>query len=267
MIRAIMLLLAFAPAVLAFGKSAGSVTGSGHSGDMARVLGVDLGDRDAKSRMAKMAAGFAKYIDCDADQLYGRIREVEPTFSWGREGHRIFFHWGLHGNPRNADALAEKVRAATGGDLTRSERIWSIIIAEQATRNKGMFAQVTAAYDNVKGDGRPAPFRHSDVDGIAALVYDTHIIGDYICGTERTQTALIDLPSLKADVINAVRFITSGDDDFNDNSSVNRFTESVRQACIGTKSEQAQQLLDVMVEQVPRILKACPRVANTIKVR
>ena len=268
MIRLAISLLAIVSAFLpSYGKSAGSVTGDGHSGDMARVLGVDLDDKDAKSRMAKMASGFAKYIDCNADELYRRIRAIEPTFSWGVEGHRIFFHWGLHGNPRNSDALAEKVRNATGGDLNRSENIWKIIIAEQAVRNKGMFAQVSAAYDNIKGDGRPAPFRHDDISGIAALVYDTHILGDYTCGTEKTQRTLIDLSSVKRDVINAVRSITSGDVDFKDNAMLNRFTRSIRDVCMGTKGEQAQRVLDIMTEQIPPILKSCPRVGKTLKVK
>ena len=267
MIRFAIVLLMAVISIFAFGKSAGTVTGKGHSGDMARVLGVDLNDSDAKARMAKMANGFAKYIDCDADELYSRIRAIEPTFSWGVEGHRIFFHWGLHGNPRNSDALAEKVRNATGGDLSRSEKIWEIIVAEQSVRNKGMFAQVSTAYDNIKGDGRPAPFRHDDISGIAALVYDTHILGDYICGTEKTQRTLIDISSVKRDVINAIRSITSGDDDFKDNALVNRFVRSIKDICVGTKSEQAQKVLDIMKKQVPPILKACPRVGKTLKVK
>jgi len=268
MMRFAIALLAIASAFISsYGKSAGGITGNGHSGDMARVLGVDLSDSDAKARMAKMATGFAKYIDCNADELYRRIREVEPAFSWGIEGHRIFFHWGLHGNPRNSDALAEKVRNATGDDLSRSENIWKIIVAEQSVRNKGMFAQVAAAYDNVKGDGRPAPFRHDDISSIAALVYDTHILGDYICGTEKTQRTLIDLASVKLDLLNAVRSITSGDVDFKDNAMVNRFTRSIKDVCVGTKCEQAQKVLDIMTEQIPPILKACPRVGKTLKVK
>ena len=250
-----------------FGKSAGSLVGEGHSGDMARVLGVDLSNRDAKSRLKKITDAYAKYIDSNADELYRRIKEVEPTFSWGQEGHRIFFHWGLNGNPRNSACLAEKVAKATGGDSSRSEKIWQLVLNEQAKRNREMFAIVTSAYDNIKGDGRPAPFRHSDVNAIASLVYDTHIIGDHIVGTDKTRPTLVDLPSLRIDVVNAVRGITSGDKDFNRNDLVNTFRSSILNTTHGSPSEQAEKMLGIMVEQIPPILKKCPRVGGVLCVK
>ena len=37
--------------------------------------------------------------------------------------------------------------------------------------------------------------------------------------------------------------------------------------CVGTKSEKAQKVLDIMTEQMPPILKACPRVGKTLKIK
>ena len=130
-----------------------------------------------------------------------------------------------------------------------------------------MFKAVSSAYHGVKGDGRPAPFTHEDIRGIASIVYDTHIIGDYIVGTDTTKRALISLATIKGDVIKAVHGIAAKDKDFNENKLLNRFRKDMSGVCAGSDAEQAKRVLQIMTEQIPVILKKCPRVAKALGVK
>ena len=262
----VILALAWIP-FLGFCKSAGSVSGDGHSGDMVKVLGIDLSDHDAKDRAIKLTSGFAKFIDDDYEILLHKIREIAPTFSSRGYRHRLFFHWGLSGNPRDISVLSDCVKEAALGNTDLEDKIWGLILDEQARRNREMFSVVSDAYFNVKGDGRPAPFRHDDIRGIASIVYDTHIIGDYIVGTEKTQMALISLDSVKNDVIRSVRGIAIRDTDFRENKLLNKFRKDIQGVIAGSREEQAIKILQIMKDQIPVILEKCPRVGKTLKVK
>lgn len=83
---------------------------------------------------------------------------------------------------------------------------------------------------------------------------------------EREHNALT-VNALKLDSVKYEQTITSGDADFKDNAMVNRLTKSVRSVFFGTKREHAQKVLDIMTNQMPPILKACPRVGKILKVK
>lgn len=259
--------LAAAFSFQAAAKSAGSIDGDGHSGDMARVLGIDLGNQGAKQRIERLTDVFAKSIDGGADNLYAKIREIAPDFSWHQAGHRIFFHWGMNVDPKRSEVLAASVKEAAKGNKNLEDMIWLLIIDEQRARNTAMFEAVSSVYFNIKGDGRPAPFTHEDIRGIASLLYDTHIIGDHITGKAATQRSIANLSLVKGDVIKAVEGIAARDKDFNENKLRNRLRKDLSAVSSGNDAEQAKRVLEIMTEQIPVILQKCPRVGRALGVK
>ena len=89
---------------IAFAKS-----GSEHIADMCSVFGVCRDHprlssvfRTITSEMDDGRTGRQKYT------LNQKMKDVEPSFKWGLYTHRLFFHWGFNGNPKDSAALTEK---------------------------------------------------------------------------------------------------------------------------------------------------------------
>ena len=128
---------------LCFGKPAGSITGSGHNGDITRILGLDTTNEKQRVLAQEICDAFAQFIDSqdDANRLNTRIKTIAPSFSWGLYTHRIFFHWGFNGDPHRSSALTYRIQTS-GASAKDVSKIWEIILKEQSKRNKAMMKAV-----------------------------------------------------------------------------------------------------------------------------
>lgn len=240
-------------------KPAGELSGDGHNGDIAKVLGVGLGDTQVRAKIEAITSGFAQKIDGkeDASELLRRIREIAPSFTWSKYTHRLFFHWGFNRNPRNSSALRNQIELATE-DVGVREKIWTLIENEQGKRNREMFNIIR---NNLKASGGVTELTRSEVNAIASIVYDTHIIGDYIEGKEIPSQALFRLPDLLADIIHATRNLGC-----TDVKLLNNFKKNINdaQAKGADDKARARLILDIMIAEIPLMIKKTDRVQKAL---
>lgn len=184
------------------GEYAAAKSGAAHKADMLRVIGIPSdAPQKVKGKWNRIADEFAKEIDSDYNPLLRSVQSIAPAFTWGRYSHRLFFHWGFNDLPgsyteyadaASRSALVERIEIALAEmpeqmRTTCSGMIWSVIKAEQARRNRRMMACIPA-HDRMTRNA------------IASILYDTHLLGDYIEGDYTTKRALYPLNSVIKDI-------------------------------------------------------------------
>ena len=249
-LTALIFLVSISVANIAFAKS-----GTEHIADMCSVFGVCRDHprlssvfRTITSEMDDGRTGRQKYT------LNQKMKDVEPSFKWGLYTHRLFFHWGFNGNPKDSMALTEKINESTQ-DAGRRERLWKVVLTEQSRRNKRMMNVTETATSYIGADGKRKGFAKRDViNGIAALAYDTHIIGDYVEGKDVPMKALVPLQKTQEDIVKAVCRITDNDPDFTGRDELKFFELQMRNAQGGIEKIRAEKVLLIMKEHIPGIL-------------
>lgn len=184
------------------GEYAAAKSGADHKADMLRVIGISSDEpQEVRGKWNRIADEFAREIDSDYSPLLRSVQSIAPAFTWGRYSHRIFFHWGFNDLPGSYEeyadassrsALVERIEIALEElpeqkRTTCSSRIWSVIKTEQARRNRRMM------------DCIPSPDRLTR-NAIASILYDTHLLGDYVEGDYTTKRALYPLNSVIKDI-------------------------------------------------------------------
>jgi hypothetical protein len=176
------------------------------------------------------------------------------AFKWGLYTHRIFFHWGFNGDPRKSPALKECIDNCVQEERIR-EQMWKIVLDEQGRRNKRMMSEVDRSTTYIGADGRQKGFAKREVhNGIAALAYDVHIIGDYIEGKDVPMKALVSLQGTQNDIIKAMQNITENDPNFTGQVELKSFILKMRNAQIGIAKIRAEKIMLIMKECIPGIL-------------
>ena len=249
-LTALIFLVSISVANIAFAKS-----GTEHIADMCSVFGVCRDHprlssvfRTITSEMDDGRTGRQQYT------LNQKMKDVEPSFKWGLYTHRLFFHWGFNGNPKDSMALTEKINESTQ-DAGRRERLWKVVLTEQSRRNKRMMNVTETATSYIGADGKRKGFAKRDViNGIAALAYDTHIIGDYVEGKDVPMKALVPLQKTQEDIVKAVCRITDNDPDFTGRDELKFFELQMRNAQGGIEKIRAEKVLLIMKEHIPGIL-------------
>lgn len=230
-------------------KTAGDLFGNGHSGDIAKVLGINLEDRENNRKIEKLVKVFADSIDGigDANELNRKIKDITPNFNWGGYGHRLFFHWGFNKNPQDSIPLSEKVNEATE-DPYKRKMIWELIIKYQSERNRKMKSVVYQLGAMTKDEN----------DGISTLIYDIHLLGDYIEGTETTSKALLNINSIIGDLNNA--FVKLNCSNYNYLREIKKEMNST----IGSDKMRAEKILQILKNRVPNIIQHTNRVKKAL---
>ena len=252
----------------AWPKVAGSVEKwqPGHSLDMAMAIGLTNDSAPIlKQQWEEITKKFARAIDDkqEAAACERMIQEILPAFSWHGYGHRIFFHWGFNTFPRTFDDYKKEVSdknalvaclveaLETEPEEKRDElkrQVWDRLRNIQSARNRSMMRAI------------PAPDRDTR-NGIATILYDVHLLGDYIDGTEETCKALYPLGKIQGDIINAVNRIRVNDDtvkkklikDLKRLSSSNTMYMSK-----DAVAKRAEQLLNILIEHFPEVVRQSP---------
>ncbi len=172
--------------------------GGEHRNTTSRVMGFDgTGDWGKQEHFWQLVDEFGKVIDGQEAylKLNASVKRLLPRFSWGAYGHRVFFHWGFETDLRRG-ILGSLIPAAVRDDpyqsdvLDRERQVWRMLNVERAKRNGDLKAAVMRAF---MSDGKMAALRPEEVDSIAILIYDTHLVGDIIEGTFDPRQAVLPL--------------------------------------------------------------------------
>lgn len=272
--------------------TANAMSGHLHGVDMKEVLGANPVNTEVQDRLNNLTAGFASLIDKGAsrgglivdisdvrsfkakDGLLKIIEDIAPDFSWGRFTHRMFFHWGFQTDPRRVEVLAEAVFEATKSyedGSERRERIWNAILGEQSRRNRAMEALVRVASRRTGGQ---TILRDREINAIAAILYDTHILGDYIeakSDVQREPLVAIDL--IVSDINHAVRIVEKQSrGDLQDRSKLRslcrEFRHRIRRESrrSSNDADRAEKVLSYMKRALPAILYESPRIRKSFDI-
>ena len=233
-------------------KPAGRIDTHGHSSDMVQVLGVPLEIAENRDRMQVLTKVFAECIDgrADASALNRKLKDLVPAFTQSRYSHRLFFHWGFNRDPEQVEALKCCIEASTQ-DVGIRNRMWELIRHSQSERNRRMTDAVQAL----------GSLTRQEVNALSALLYDTHLLGDYIQGSEKTIQVLVDLKSLKIDIAQSAWRLGHGHQHLQ-----NRFERELEVICedIQPYNEKAEGMLACMKHYIPRIIASYPRLTKII---
>jgi len=114
-----------------------------------------------------------KTIDVPYNSYFKGLRDApHQKFSWGKYGHRIFFHWGFNGKPWSPQ-IEEKVLECHW-DAPTIDSFKKKLVEEQARRNRLVMERTSETLQL----GMSGVLREY-TNGFASLVYDTHLLGDY----------------------------------------------------------------------------------------
>ncbi len=249
-------------------------TGEVHEIEMLSVWGISPEDQALAERLHPVIEVFRKNIDVDYKDFYKGLKAImlPYKFSWGTYTHRIFFHWAFNGDPRNNSAAlkncfiesrADPATIETGykyilyvgsdspegeeisrlltnanNQLPEEERIHSIPKG-QKVRNRALINAVAALEHAPKDEN----------NAVATILYDTHIIGDFIEGELDPRAAMTPLKDIVDDIVkHGVRKI---DCDIN---LQNECEDAMRQAMRSAATEpmKAQAVLDAMRVCIPK---------------
>ena len=199
--------------------------GKAHETDMLAVFGISAQDKALAKRLHPTLEVFCKHIDHDLYDFYRGLRLImlPHDFSWGDYGHRIFFHWGFNTDPRKSESLQRQFDLTTS-DPKVKERGFQYIIYVGSRTNSSWNSQLKKNNDSapehlelkfpasVKGQaarnrdmiqavGRLSPAQRKHHNAVATVIYNTHILGDYIEGKVHTQAAMQPLKAVISDTI------------------------------------------------------------------
>lgn len=162
------------------GKSFNRGKSGGHEADMYSVLPF--------KRCAKISNWLEfihKTIDFPYNKYFDGLRDApHQNFSWGKYGHRIFFHWGFNSRPWSPQIQEQVDKCGWSPQVTASFK--AKLVTEQAKRNKAIMEK-TAGVFNLSLSGQERAYANA----LASIVSDVHLLGDY------TTENIAPLPNLQ----------------------------------------------------------------------
>jgi hypothetical protein len=140
----------------------------GHEADMYSVLPFKQNEI-----LSNWLETIQETIDYPHNRYFDGLRKPpHQKFSWGRYGHRLFFHWGFNGKPWSPQI--EEMVLACHWDVPTVDLFRKKLIDEQARRNR-LVMESTSETLHLGMSGVLREY----TNGFASLVYDTHLLGDY----------------------------------------------------------------------------------------
>ena len=225
-----------------------------HNKDISAVLGVKIKNNSAlNSVLTEFAIAIDNVPKGFSKQITETIKKVDQEaidFNTGKYSHRLFFHWGFNVDPRKSSALAERINLASKSYAGR-EAAYLTIINEQGKRNKKLKKSVE----------RLGSLSPDQANALATIIYNTHILGDYIKGKDDTIKPLLPIQNLAGDLINASRKIGCMDIKL-----INKFKRSIDQAnrTPGKPEEKAVAIFEVLKKEMPTIINNTDRVKKAL---
>lgn len=222
--------------------------GREHLKDFFSVLGVK-GENSIKQDKLKKC--FIKITSESIDKyqnFYAKLKQEQngrfKDFSLGKYGHRIFFHWGLSVNIKRHRALVRQVNKTAWNESTK-DAFYRVVQNEWAARVKKI-------YDTTRNTfGLYTRVHHQ---GIGGIIYDTHILGDYIKSSHSsTSDPLLRLDDLIGDILNRVRNVCRGD-----NAAYGDFKKGLNRAKNqgSSEKEKAIEIMKFLKNNLPELLQS-----------
>ena len=182
-----------------------------------------------------------KTIDVPYNAYFKGLRDApHQKFSWGKYGHRIFFHWGFNGKPWSPQ-IEEKVLECHW-DASTTDAFKRKLMDEQARRNHLVMEKTSKTLQL----GMSGVLREY-TNGFASLVFDTHLLGDY---STTLKAPLQDLNSVIDDVKNALyRKLKGG----NTALAINKRLDLTK-TLYADPETRAKKVLEIMHEDVPEMI-------------
>lgn len=206
-----------------------------HNFHATAVLGVDPGS----TRVTSCLAVFNDAQD-DYTTFYQSQIKANPKlsgFSLGNYGHRLFFHWPFNSNPHQHAPLKSQVELTLEKDA--HNLFWSIVISEQARRNRQMMKAVEEL----------GYFSREWKNAIASIIYDVHLLCDISSASNLSvQRAVADTGSIQIELEKAFQSL------FNqDAKTANSLANGLRKARLSrvTETERAKSMLSFLTTFMP----------------
>ena len=110
------------------------------------------------------------------------------------------------------------------------------------------------------------------MNAIITLAYDTHILGDYVEGTDDTRKPLMPMEKLVKDITAVFNRLKKEDEVFRNHPDrpllQRKFNGRMRQAAKASSvSKAAEEMLKVMKEIVPRLLRMTDRIQRMLQLK
>jgi len=114
-----------------------------------------------------------KTIDYPYNAYFEGLRTPpHQKFSWGKYGHRLFFHWGFNGKPWSPQ-IQEMVDKCGWSESTI--RLFQKKLLEEQARRNTIVMTKTSEMLQLGMSGQLREY----TNGFASILYDTHLLGDY----------------------------------------------------------------------------------------
>jgi len=234
-----LLLLILAPLNLVSAKSFGKGEKIGHEADAYSVFPFER-----SKKISDWFEAVHKTIDYPYNVYFEGLRDApHQNFSWGKYGHRLFFHWGFNGRPWTPQ-IQERVNLCNWDSKT-IDLFQKKLIDEQARRNKIIMTKTSEALRL----GMSGQLREYS-NGFASILYDTHLLGDFT--TIRIEP-LLDLNTVIDDIKTALyRKLKGGDEALR----INKILENTKKLYKDPRIRAAKVLQIIQKEVPPMILSA-----------
>ena len=239
--------------------------GAEHVKDMHAVFGPS----EKYDNLNQMFEAITRSADDREKNLTLQLRQIAPEFTEGSYSHRLYFHWGFNGQPEDSTALTERINSATD-DMQVKKALFDRIRSVHNRRRAKVMLRVQICCLNP--NDRSKALNGREMNAIATLAYDTHILGDYIEGKENTIKALMPMEKLVEDICAVFRRLVREDQDFRDNPErkllQKDFESKMKQAAKSSgQMDAAKKMLRISKDFVPRLLRMTGRVRNALQLK
>lgn len=228
--------------------------GSEHVADMHAVFGVST----KQETLNDLFFAITRKIDNRGnDNLNAQLKALSNNkFSESKFGHRIYFHWGFNGKPEDSPALVRQINLATTNDAVRAA-MFDLVRKVHRRRREEILLQVQIAANTLHDKSKPLKRREMNV--IAALAYDVHVLGDYVVGTDDTIQAIMSLDKIYLDIRRAFYQLVKNDEEFRDHPdrqmALKNFLRKMKRAAkMGSQKDAGEKMLELMKKNVPGLL-------------
>lgn len=187
---------------------------------------------------------FQKAIDDEKGVPY--MREIKREFNVTHNkqcGHRTYFHWGFHANPKRIEKILDKCINDWDGlsDETKDELL-NKLIKDTGKRNKGLIKELKKATNLTRSQAGP----------VTAVLYDAHILLDW--GDTNTRPLALPKDLLKEMDKDINKMSRGPTKTYNLGKELRK---NLKAACFApgfTNEMKTEMMLDVLKQNMPQLL-------------
>ncbi len=172
-------------------------------------------------------------------------REFQLGIKAGEGGHRMFFHWPYNSEPWNKE-IENRLKYASSTEKEFRDNLVLIkarLVEEQRRRNAAINNKTRSLFGFEKGGAEG-----KIVNRISSLVYNVHILGDYMSDNKNFY-GLPDFNILVKAILEDIRTIA-------DSPVIsNPLQKKIEQIKGSDNQKKADELMKILLEECPLVLK------------